>query len=58
MWGKHSDEEDRQTARDRGLYADFIVEREQGERVSVEKQMGFRKDKWAFRRKNGRYDSL
>lgn len=46
------------TARDRGLYGKFIVERDQGERASVGKQMGFRKDKWAFRRINGRYDSL
>lgn len=41
-----------------GLYASFIVEREQGESASVGKQMGFRKDKWAFRRTNGRYESL
>lgn len=46
------------TARDGGLYGNFIVERDQGERASGGKQMGFRKDKWAFKRINGRYDSL
>lgn len=55
---EHSDGEVPQAARNRGLYASFIVEREQGESASVGKQMGFRKDKWAFRRTNGRYDSL